>query len=323
MAAPNDFIKAERVVAAAIGLLEREVVLPNLMWRNAVGDFAGAKNDTITVRLPSYVAANRRDLRSGGARSKTYLHERSVDMTLDEDIYLDVPITDEQLTLDIVSFAQQVLSPGLAAIVRAYEDVAAELITGATYQNAIEFDETDPYASFITARRLLNEMNVPMQDRFCVVGSTIEAQLLQDDRLATTAVQGGDQSALRDAVVGRYAGVNVVSSNALPPDGAVMFHRSAFALANRAPIVPAGAPWGATQSAGGFAIRIVRVFDPDEVEDRVVFDAWVGSNVVTDFGTIDADGKFVPGDDQGDPQGSEDDIFVRAVGLGVIGGAES
>jgi hypothetical protein len=39
------------------------------------------------------------------------LYERKVDLTLDTDVYLDVPITDEVLTLDIADFGAQVLNP--------------------------------------------------------------------------------------------------------------------------------------------------------------------------------------------------------------------
>src|SRR5690606_34951668 len=43
-------IKPEVVVSAALGILSREVVLPALVWRDAGGDFAGAKDDTISIR---------------------------------------------------------------------------------------------------------------------------------------------------------------------------------------------------------------------------------------------------------------------------------
>lgn len=50
----SDFIKAEKVVATGLGLLEREVVLPRLVWRDAaIADVRGAKGDTITCRLPT------------------------------------------------------------------------------------------------------------------------------------------------------------------------------------------------------------------------------------------------------------------------------
>lgn len=102
----SDFIKATRVVSTALGLLVRELSLPQTVWRDAAGDFRGAKDDTISIRVHAYAPARKRALRSGAGRTKDTLHERKVDVTLDTDVYKDVGITDEELTLDIANFGQ-------------------------------------------------------------------------------------------------------------------------------------------------------------------------------------------------------------------------
>src|SRR5690606_4499953 len=129
----SDVIKAERVVSLALGLLEREYVLGNLVWRDAAGDFAGAKDDTISVRLPAYWNASTRALRSGAARTKSTLHERKIDTTLDTDIYGDLPFSDEQLTLDIADFGSQVISPVLNGVTRMIEDRLVTAVSTADY----------------------------------------------------------------------------------------------------------------------------------------------------------------------------------------------
>lgn len=308
----NDFIKAEKVVRTALGILEREVLLPSLVWRDAGGDFRGAKGDAITVRLPAYAVANRRALRSGTTRTKSALHERKVVLTLDEDIYMDVPITDEQLTLDIEDFGTQVLNPVLGGVARGLEDVLVETMTGATYETEIEIDLADLKGTVAAARKALNDAEVPAGDRTLLVGSAVEAELIQLDNFVK-ANESGSTSTLRDATIGRFYGFTVVSSNRIAPDEAYAFHKTAYVLSQRAPIVPAGAPWGATQSFNGMAIRTVRVFDPDEVEDRFVTDAWVGANIVKDAGEFDANGKFIPSEEPA-ADGS-DELFVRAVKL--------
>jgi len=112
------FLTAERIVSTALGLLTRESALPRTVWRDPVGDFAGAKNDTISVRLPAYAPARTRVLRSGSTRTKDTLNERKVDLTLDTDIYKDVGITDEQMNLDIRDFGVQVLNPIALGVVQ-------------------------------------------------------------------------------------------------------------------------------------------------------------------------------------------------------------
>jgi len=302
----SNFIKAERVVSTALGLLLRELVLPRLVWRDAAGDFAGAKGDTISIRLPAYAPARKRALRSGAARTKDSLHERKVDVTLATDIYKDVPIKDEELTLDIADFGGQVLNPVLVGIAMQLEQEVADLIRTATYQNVVNYTGAtdDVYKVAVSARKLLNNNHVPFAGRVLLVGSDVESDFLNNDKFNRADTSGSDQT-LREATIGRVAGFDVVTSSAVPAAEAYAFHRTAYVMSSRAPIVPAGAPWGATQSYQGFAVRTVRVFDPDAVEDRFVADAWVGTNVVRDTGHYDADpaagGKFVPVTDPDNP----------------------
>ena len=308
----SDFIKAEKVVATSLGLLEREVVLPRLVWRDAAGDFRGAKGDTISLRLPAYGKANKRTLRGGAARTKSALHERKVDVSLTQDIYMDVPISDEEMTLDIEDFGSQVLTPVLGGVARALEDEVATLITGATYANSVEFDVAHPKAVIAEARELLNKANVPAGQRTLLIGSEIDTAIIQlDDFVRFDA--SGTTDTLREAMIGRVYGFDVVTSNLIAPGEAFAFHQTAYVLNSRAPIVPAGAPWGATQSFAGFAVRTVRVFDPDEVEDRFVADAWCGTNVVKDQGAFNTKGVWEPAETPA-TDGS-DAKLIRAVHL--------
>lgn len=316
----SDFIKAEKVVRTSLGLLEREVVLPRLVWRDAGGDFRGAKGDAITLRLPAYAVAKKRALRSGATRTKSALHERKVVVTLDTDVYMDVPVTDEELTLDIEDFGSQVLAPVNAGIARGLEDELITTITGADYDLEDAIDLNDLKGSFAEAREMLNKARVPAGGRTLLIGSEVDSALIQLDNLVRYD-QSGTTDAFREATIGRVYGFDVVVNNEIAPDEAFAFHRTAYVMSSRAPIVPAGAPWGATNSFAGFAIRNVRVFDPDEVEDRFVSDSWVGTNIVTDQGTLDSDGRFTPSEDPDDTTPTPtDQKFVRAVHLA---GAES
>lgn len=315
----SDFIKAETVVRTALGLLEREVALPRLIWRDAqIADARLKKNDTITCRLPAYVKANSRTLRAGAARTKSKLVERAVDIKLDTDIYIDLPITDEELTLDIEDFGTQVLTPVISGVARGLEDELAATITGATYEKSVELDLNDLKGTIAEARELLNKANVPAGGRTLLIGSEIDSAMIQVDNLVRLDASGTTDT-LREALIGRVYGFDVVVSNLIAPATAYAFHRTAFAMTARAPIVPAGAPWGATQSFAGFGIRTVRVFDPDEVEDRFIADSWIGSTPVLDAGEFDASGRFEPYEDPTDPENAEaDPILVRAVKIADV-----
>lgn len=309
-----DAIKAERVVRAGLGLLERQVVLPRLVWRDAAGDFRGAKNDTITVRVPAYFKSNKRSLRSGTARTKSTLTERSVDVTLTDDLYGVVDITDEEITLDIEAFDRQVTVPVLGGIARGMEDELTTLMEGATYQHTITVDTTSPYEAVTEARQNLNDSQVPMDGRALAVGSELERHFLNSPQFVR-ADQSGSAQTLREAEIGRIAGFPVFAVPALAPDQGYAFHRTAYVLNSRAPMVPDGAPWGASESWEGFAIRVLQMVATDDPVTQFHADAWVGTNTVRDYGSFDADGKFEPAENP--DLANDTPLFVRAVQLQV------
>lgn len=291
------FLTAERIVATQLGLLIRELGLPRTVWRDPVGDaFTGAKNDTVSVRLPAYAPARTRVLRSGSARTKDTLNERKVDLTLNIDIYKDVGITDEQFSLDIADFGAQVLAPITQGIVDRIGTELASVISAADYAKTLAFTYATGNAwedIILAARELLNKAHVPMGSRFLAVGSSIETALLSTD-LFVKANESGGTDALEEATLGRKGGFQVVSAPELGPNEAYAYHRTAFALSNRAPRVPDSVAFGTTRSEQGFAMRVVRGFDLDEVEDRTIFDSWLGVKAVTDEGGYDANGVWVP-----------------------------
>lgn len=304
----NAFIKATKVVATALGVLERETVLPGLVWRDAAGDFAGVYNDTISIRIPAYITARTRALRAAGPITIDELAETKVDVALDMDVYKGIKVTDENLTLDIQDFGSQILNPILRAIVMGIEDELVDTISGASYALTETFSEADPLGSVLAARKALNKCYVPVADRALAVGADIEELILKALATRETAAASAE-NALVDATVAKYGGFRIVSVPGIAPDEAYAFHRTAYVLSSRAPVVPDGASWGAAQSANGFAIRVIKDYDPANLTDRCIGNAWIGTQVVNDDGDLNADGQFVPEDGSG----SGSPILVRAV----------
>lgn len=302
----NSYLKAEKIAATALGLLQREIVLPALVWRDAGGSFVGAAGDTITMRVPARTQSRSRTLR--GARGQSSeglgiiqmdeLTEHSVDVTLDEAIYSAIPVTDEELTLDISNFAAQILLPQVRAVAEGLENKLAAEMVGATYAQTVTIpraklsgtntDSTSTYDVFrglASVRKYMNVANIPQNDRIIVVGADMEEAFLNDPHLNRYDQSGdsGSGSALRDATLGRIAGFNqVIVSNALPAAFGVAFHRTAFVLNLQAPAVPTGVPYGASQSYEGLAMRYLRDYDFRNVQDRGLVDLYAGTNTVID-----------------------------------------
>ncbi|MGZ3140805.1 hypothetical protein ACVDFE_02130 [Lentzea chajnantorensis] len=281
--------KATKIARTSLGLLEREIVLTTTVWRDAGGDFAGAKDDTITLRVPARVKARTRTMR--GARPSASegdgvivldnLAETKVDITLDMHIYSAVGVTDEELTLDVTDFAGQVTGPQLRGVVEGVEDALAAEMTGATYATTLTLNQTDPYKTAVAARKALNKANVPGTDRYLIVGNDVEEFFLNSDRLSKVDTSGWSET-LREAVVGKIAGFVVLVSQAIPDTVAFAYHRTAFALSLQAPKVPQGATVGRSETFEGLALRWLLDYDQRNAQDRSMVDVFAGVNAVID-----------------------------------------
>ncbi|AUG87139.1 major head protein [Streptomyces phage Attoomi] len=280
----NAFLKAETIAATALGLLEREMVLSNLVWSNAGFDFTGAKADTVTVRIPATTTAREYEWRNDRSADIVLdsLAEDSITVTLNKDIYSAIAVTDEELTLDIKDFGAQVLQPQVNAIAKAVDTGVATMIEGATYGTpTVTLDPADPFLGLVDARAALNKNNIPQEGRTFLMGADVETALLKSGRINDVSKSGSD-SALRNATVGRLAGFDLVVSNAIAPDAAYAFIPSAFVLATRAPAIPAGVTSGSSQSYNGLAMRWIRDYDAAKLRDRSILNVYAGYNVMTD-----------------------------------------
>jgi hypothetical protein len=285
----NTFIKAGQIVEAAALLLQREIVLPRLVWTQPSANFVGALNDTITLRVPAVLTGRTRVMRSTTALTADDLTETSVPVQLDTHAYSLLNITDEQLTLDIRDFAAQVLAPQMRAVGETMEDVIVTALDAATpTATDVEVDTTaapaegEAFAFLVSLRKALNDANVPRDDRVLVVGSALESWILRDPVVASRDATG-NTSALADATIGeggRAAGFRIVGSNAVAETDGYAFHRTAIAFGNVAPAVPAGASMGARTATEGMALRYLRDYNPTNSTgpvDRSLVDAFVGA----------------------------------------------
>lgn len=269
------FLTAKRISRAAVGLLTRTLVLPMTVVRVPGDEFSGSNGDTITVRVTQ----------PGTARTQapkamiTYddINEVPVDVTVSH-LYHATQISDEDLSLSIEDFGAQVTTVQVSAVATAAEDEIASVM------NALVAEVTLVTASNIVtkvleARKLLGEADVPVGDRWLAVSPEIATFMLDVDRF-TRVDASGDDSALRQAILGRIYGFNVVESNGLTQGTAIAYHRSGFVFANRTPLRPNGAADSATATEGGVGLRQIFQYDPNVLSDASVISTFAGSAVV-------------------------------------------
>src|SRR5690606_658691 len=194
----SNFLKATAVRDTVLQALALMTNIAPTVWRNAGGSFRGVAGDAITIRVPAYTEADSRGLRTGPPRSRRGLFESSVTVTLDKNLYRDVPLTDPELTLDLITFNRQVLTPTLGALARGIEKtVVADAIESAQYVHRVTIDPDEPLSAITQARTKLNKSNVPAENRTLAVGADV-AELLLDSNILTQADTSGTTAGLRE-----------------------------------------------------------------------------------------------------------------------------
>lgn len=306
------FEKAEKLAGVALGLLQRQIVLPSLFAnRYGITDFKGAKGDVVNVKRPAILVAQDAGFRDRNPIVYQDLVQSRIQVKLDRYPIVPVQLSDEELTLDIDNFAQDVTVPQTRALAEDAENSVVTVLSGATFKHEIDFtpgsgtELGDPRKVAIQARKLLNSSKVPASGRYWIVGSEVSAAIASYDKLLDVDTAGLPE-AVREGVVGRLAGFTIVESNALDGDESYFVHNSAVALAFVAPAAPKGATSSAVAIEGGISVRQLFDYDSDTLHDRSILGVFTGGAVVTDP-VIGADGKVVI------TAGEVEMEFVRAV----------
>lgn len=281
----NTFYTPTQVAQTAISLASEDAFLSALVNRNYENDLlgGGGKGRTVNVRIPSVAVAHSRDIdETTTAITLDSLTESTVPVTLGAHLYNAIPLSEGDLSLDLQSFASQVLAPQVDAVVYAVEGLVATALNGVTLTpldgsvpGLVAYDADNPVALFTGLRRALRERGVPQTNVRVVVGTAVYADLLEAKAIVD-ASQSASTAALREGNVGSLRGFTVVESTRVDDGAVIAFHRDAFTLAVRAPIVPAGATFGQSLSERGFSLRYLRDYDAIHTVDRSIVSTFAG-----------------------------------------------
>lgn len=257
------------VAEVAAKLTGADFNLASLVYSDIENEFAPGKGATIRIPVPGSLPSH-----SKAAGDKTTalvadeLTEQTLDVTLSEMIYSLVSLSVADYDLSLKDYSKSVLRPQARAIASAIETRVAAAMT-ATPASALTYSATAPAKTFTAARAKLRDNGVPADATLvAVVGSKVYGDLL-------------DAEAIDDN--GKVRGFKIVESTRIPAKEIIAFVPEAFALVVRAPIVPAGAPNGASiktdlldkDNGKQFAITVLNVFDGSVAADRSLVHALV------------------------------------------------
>lgn len=285
----NTLLTPSVIAKAALATLYQNTVMAQLVHRDYEQEFQAKVGSTVTIRKPATFTAQEFTT----AITVQNAVETGVPVTLNKHIDVSFQVTSADMALNIVDFSAQFVAPAVEALTQKIDrdlltlknQVAQEVGTaGATTSGVAgtnSWDADNPRVT-IDAGRVLDARNVPMSERYVVVGPTTKAQWLGDDLLSKANARG-DTDGLRDASLGSkvygfepYMDQNINESDEVN----VAFHRTAFALVTRPLLLPQGAASAAYESYKGFGIRVVRDYNITSKAEVVSLDILYGVAVL-------------------------------------------
>ena len=278
-----------QAATAALEALRYLSVLPRTVRMDYSTEFVAGRGQTVNVLAP--ISAGEAKVYTKAKRTAREaiefndLAQTWVPVTLEDQIYNAVRLPDDFATFTLRDLTREVLVPQAQSVV---DGLAAPLITemnaiAADADAAVEVEadgSSNVLRGLIRMNQVLNDRKVPRAGRTLAVGTDWEAALLSLPQLQKVNEAGDGGSMLRQAQIGNLFGFNIIVAPELDSDKAVAYHRDAFAFVTRPTRVPEGAPHGAVVSQDGFALRHIMQYNPIQLEDQSIVDAFFGSTTL-------------------------------------------
>jgi hypothetical protein len=200
----NVLITADTLAREGVMALERTIVSPRLVYRDATQDFTGgAKGDTVVLRKPSTFVADEFD----GDTTLQYGAESSVNLTLDYHFDVSFPLTARDLTLSLDDFTGQFVAPAMRAISKSVGDYVASQYIGIPYFAGTAGTPPAELADLTGPGEVLDSNFAPPDDRFGLVSSRTKASMLSIPEVVSAEKRGDNGTALRTASVGNVMNI--------------------------------------------------------------------------------------------------------------------
>lgn len=321
---PHLKVKPEVLVEGAVSALRDQLVISHTVTkRSDMTTFFKSSGDTISQRVKGTVPVRTytaRNDRSQPIITDQY-QETVVTVTIAADRpYSAIKMTDEQLDWDFQDGWGDLIEAQTNSLSSYLEHGVLNQILNAPYERVIlvkndsagltaakDSNQDVFYNAVVEAKKALRLMRTPNDQLFAVCGVDFEEQIIKSNRFLKD--QGTGDNALTTATLGKIAGVTFVSSTQIPADEAFLYASSGFLVFTGVPRIPRSVPFGATASAGGWALRWLMDYDTAYLTDRSVFDTYAGYSYVKDrLAVFDGSSREIV---------SADEYFVRGIRLAL------
>lgn len=283
--AEHTFIKSEKYVGLGLAALEQFALLPNIFKRISGDSFRYAKDDTVHWTTGRVTTARDYEWRTRTAPIiLDKIGQTRVNISLDTHIYQGVAVTNEQRTMDVRSFATEIVQPQVQALINRAEGKVVMGLRAADFKTPLPavYENDDPYQWALRVRALLNSQGAPRAGRYLLVGANVENWLLRTERIAPPGSTPETSRAVRDAVLGRMADMDIVPVPALEDNEIFAVTRDALAIANVAPVKPEGVVDGAIRRYNNWSLLHTYNYDPSYQQNTSVLSTFMGVSSVND-----------------------------------------
>ncbi|RMD50713.1 hypothetical protein D6827_03525 [Candidatus Parcubacteria bacterium] len=263
----------------SLQILRSNMVFGNLVHRD-FENIGASVGDTVNTRKPATFVVN--DKTAGANVTIQDASATNVPVVLSNHKEVTFLIEDAEATKSIKDLVNEYIEPAAtahaeaidAAIAAEYANAGATVAVGA----AMSAD------AIVDARKQLNDLKVPFQNRRLVLSSLAEADVLKDQNFVRADVFGDQGTALREASLGRLYGFdiftdqNIVQTTGTPNiDHNMAFHRNGISLVTR-PLKSAASNNVriATLSFEGFGLRVVTGYNIDRLGAQTTVDILYG-----------------------------------------------
>lgn len=197
--------------------------------RNYEGEIARAGD---TVHITSFADPSVRDYTKNGTITWDTLTDATQALVVDQADYFAFKVDDIDRRQALPGFVEETTvgaSYNLAAEADSYVSGLMKTAANGSDGNALDAVSAptpdDAYGMLVDLRTALTKTNTPPDGRFVIVPPELYAVLLKDDRFIRQDASGTTDG-LRNALVGRAAGFDVIESNTVPfteGDGSTTF----------------------------------------------------------------------------------------------------
>ncbi len=234
---------AANVIEKRVSTLVQETLIQNSVMIPAIWDRSGEVGpgmDRLDIPLLTSLAAQ--TVSESGDLTASAPTISTDQMSLDQQKAVVWAITDRASIQSKININAEILKNAGKELAKDVDDkIITDMVAGVStsapdhliaFSNASELSDGDVR----NARELLNEQNVPMSERFMLVGSEAEKNLLAVSNFIEVQKYGNEARALQTGELGRLYGFTVLlsTSSALGAGEALFFHKQCHAYASQA-----------------------------------------------------------------------------------------